>query len=213
MPITREQCRMARAFLDLSLREMHEFAKVSRNQISNFETGAAGLSVKNLQKLKNFFESRGLEFTKHNGVQYPERQLILLKGRDWFVNLLTDAHRVLKDEKNPELLIYGGNNRVSPPGVIEEFRRLKQAGVTIREMVKDGDLYLHNDEWHYRWIPIAFYRNMTNVIYANKVCVDFDGSGALLVSQKWADAEREKFEYMWSISKKIEGESIAPERF
>jgi transcriptional regulator with XRE-family HTH domain len=67
-PLTRglTQCRMARAALDLGIRELAELAGVSPDTVSRFERGELPRG-RTVELLKSAFESRGIEFT--NGGQ------------------------------------------------------------------------------------------------------------------------------------------------
>ena len=111
------------------------------------------------------------------------------------------------------MLLFGGDNSVSPPEVIEAFRKLIASGIKVREMVKEGNLYLSGKEENYRWIPKEHFKNFVTVIYGNKVCTDFGSKGLLIINENWAETERHKFEYLWSVSKEVKGKSVARSRF
>lgn len=68
--IDQKQCRMARAALGISIRELAELAEVGVTTLARFEseneaTGAA--STRTIQKLQAYFESRGVEFGSGKG--------------------------------------------------------------------------------------------------------------------------------------------------
>lgn len=60
------QCRMARAALDLGVRELAELAGLSPDTVSRFERGELPRG-KTVELLRSVFEARGIEFT--NGGQ------------------------------------------------------------------------------------------------------------------------------------------------
>lgn len=60
------QCRMARAALELGVRELAELAKVSTNTITRFERGEP-LKERTVQDIRAALESAGVEFIAANG--------------------------------------------------------------------------------------------------------------------------------------------------
>ena len=61
------QCRMARAALKLSVRELAQMAKVSPATIVRFETSGAGMLERTVDAIRAALKSAGVEFT--NGDQ------------------------------------------------------------------------------------------------------------------------------------------------
>lgn len=66
MPITPAQCRMARAALQIGIREIARLAKVSPNTISRLERGDT-LFESTLSGIREAFEAAGVEFIPENG--------------------------------------------------------------------------------------------------------------------------------------------------
>ena len=64
--MTPEQCKMARAGLGLSVRELAEKARVSTNTITRFE-GGEPLKERTLDTIRDVFTSAGVEFIPENG--------------------------------------------------------------------------------------------------------------------------------------------------
>lgn len=60
------QCRMARAALDLGVRELAAMAKVSTNTITRFERGEA-LKDRTIDDIRAALESAGVAFIDANG--------------------------------------------------------------------------------------------------------------------------------------------------
>lgn len=60
------QCRMARAALELGVRELAELAKVSTNTITRFERGEI-LKERTVQDIRAALESAGIVFIEQNG--------------------------------------------------------------------------------------------------------------------------------------------------
>lgn len=202
----------ARSLLDWSQDDLALASGVNKHTIVRIENKSVRPEVSTVNKLRDALIRAGIEFTG-DGIRKPDKRLVPLDHQDWFLDVLRDV--LLSCDAGDELLIFGGNNRVtiSRPEVMEAFRSIRAKGIGMREMVEEGNLYLMGDESEYRWIPHELFNNFVTVIYADKVCVDFGASGALLNVAPWAQAERAKFELMWTNGLKVKGKSNADIRY
>jgi transcriptional regulator with XRE-family HTH domain len=66
MELTAAQCRMARAALQLGVRDLAELAKVSPNTIARLERGEA-LYPRTAGTIRTALEAAGVEFIAENG--------------------------------------------------------------------------------------------------------------------------------------------------
>lgn len=210
--ISGDLIRTARALLDWSMDDLAYRSGVTKKAISNIETGKTEPRPETVRALEDSLRKGGIEFMP-DGVRRPDHSFMHLTGKDWFIGLQQDILHTLKTGE--ELLIFGGDNRISAtrPDVIENFRRIRAGGIRMREMVEEGNLYLMGPEDEYRWIPRDHYRNYITVIYGDKVCTDFGDAGMLLINQNWAQAERMKFDLMWEMLPPVKGKSIADVRY
>jgi transcriptional regulator with XRE-family HTH domain len=64
--MTPAQCRMARAALELGVRELADVAKVSTNTVTRFERGEE-LRVRTVDAIRTALEYTGVEFIAENG--------------------------------------------------------------------------------------------------------------------------------------------------
>ena len=73
-----EQVRMARAALQLGVRDLAEKAEISPSTLSRFETGKGGMNAATAKRLRLTLESAGIEFIAENGggagVRFRERR-------------------------------------------------------------------------------------------------------------------------------------------
>ena len=202
----------ARSLLGWSQSDLGNQAGMDQAAVARIENRKQKPQHDTLEALKSALEQNGVVFME-DGVRRPDVSYTVLSGPGWFVNLLDDARHTLQNHPKKELLIFGGNNSVSPPEVIEAFRRLRASGVTMREMVEQGDTWLTGPENEYRWIKSEFYKNYVTVIYANRVCNDFGDKGILIINEEWTETERNKFEMLWNAGLPVEGKSTADVRY
>ncbi len=66
MSMNAKQCRMARAALDLGIRDLAELAKVSPNTITRLERGES-LHDRTIMAIKSALEAAGVQFIAENG--------------------------------------------------------------------------------------------------------------------------------------------------
>jgi transcriptional regulator with XRE-family HTH domain len=206
------QIRAGRAYLGWSQSELADRTGLSVPTIANIEVGRSEGSHSTLEKIAAAYERAGLSLTK-NGLEKRDVPVIALEGASWFEELLEDVYYTLLDKKDGELLIFGGNNKISPPEIIRRFRKIRNAGIKMREMVEHGDDYLMGPVSEYRWIPKEFYKNYVKLIYGSKICLDFGETGLLIEDQNMADVERNQFELVWKILPPLSCESKAHERY
>ena len=68
---------MARAALQLGVRELAEMAEISPSTLSRFETGKGGMNAATGKRLRQTLEAAGIEFIAENGggagVRFRER--------------------------------------------------------------------------------------------------------------------------------------------
>lgn len=212
--ITSSQCRAARGLLNWSQPELAQWCGIHKQTISNFEAERSTPSKSSLEKMTRVFENAGIEFGFDNAVSLPQIKMIKLQERGWFLELLDDVIFTTQHHEHKELLIYGGDNRVYTPDILEKIRILRAANISMREMVCEGNTYLCGPEEEYRWIPKKFFKNYNTIIYGDKVCVDFRGRAALLIINKgWAETERNKFDMLWHAGLPVSGPSTADIRY
>lgn len=203
--------RAARAILHWKREDLAEAAGVSLSTIQTLEEGGSS-TQKTIDKVKRALERNGIQFHE-SGVTFPDTSFVKLEGDAWFVEVLDDVYHTLKTSRNKELLVFGCDDRVSPPAVVEGFQKLVGIGVTIREMVEEGNDYIMGDVENYRWIPKTYFKNYVTVIYGDKVVNDFGSYGVMFRNPEWAAARRNEFEYAWSRENPLKIKSSADVRY
>lgn len=204
--ITRDQCRAARALLEWTQQDLADFCGLSKTAINNFERGTTGIKGESLQAIQNAFEKAEIEFVGEYGVHKLVDTVRLLKGDDALPRLWNDIFETLKDSGG-EVLINNLDERRSHeayPELLEQhLERLRQHGITERLLCCEGaDFFLQPLEYH-RCLPQDTYAyTMSSFVYGHKVALQLwqDAMIIIINSREASDAERERFEELWSRS-------------
>ncbi len=206
-----DQLRGARAMLNWTRQDLAERTNLSVNGIKNIEDGGVP-NERTKNKILKALGSGGIRLTE-NGVEKAANTFVILDGEDFFIEVLDDIYLTLLDAKNPELLIEYSDDRKSLPEVIGRYRKIRNAGIKMRQMVEEGNTYLIGPVSEYRWIPKKYFLNYLKLIYADKVLLDMGTSGILIKNSELAESQRKDFELKWTLLPPVAVESEANVRF
>lgn len=206
-----DQLRGARAMLNWTRQDLAERTNLSVNGIKNIEDGGVP-NERTKNKILKALGSGGIRLTE-NGVEKAANTFVILDGEDFFIEVLDDIYLTLLDAKNPELLIEYSDDRKSLPEVIGRYRKIRNAGIKMRQMVEEGNTYLIGPVSEYRWIPKKYFLNYLKLIYADKVLLDMGTSGTLIKNSELAESQRKDFELKWTLLPPVAVESEANVRF
>jgi DNA-binding XRE family transcriptional regulator len=210
--MTPDQMRMARAKLDLSQDQVAEEIGITKKTLSNAENGTNKLSSDNLDKLKFFFTTRGLEFTDFNGVRETPTGLRTFKGKSGFQEFYEDQYKTFKAEGG-DIWLYNGVSKLIIDALGMDYVEMHKARmskiknkINYRVIVEEGDAtFFGSDYAHYRWLPKEQFNDKTIFVYGSKVgLVNFDDDiTVVLIEQKeFADTLRRLMENMWDMNAK-----------
>jgi DNA-binding XRE family transcriptional regulator len=167
--ITVEQVKAARALLGWSQEDLANHASLTHNQISSFEFGRTKPSDV-LEIMYRTFMFHGIVFIK-NGVQFNPESVGTIEGEGWFSRLLDDVYTDLLDQKGAELVVFCADDKVSSPEVNNRYRKIRNAGIRMRQLVEEGNTYLMGALNEYRYIPKERFLNYVSIVYGNKVAI------------------------------------------
>lgn len=213
MTIKVSQIRAARALLNWSQKDLAERSGISEMSIINYENEKRTPHQSTLDKVLQAFELAGVIFTK-NGLEMKDDAVTVIDGDDWYLRLLDDVYYSLMDNKDAEVLLICGDDRMSPPDVNDRWRKIRNSGIRMRQLVEDGNAYLMGPLKEYRYMPKERFNNYVSLIYGDKVAVCTDANTKALVfkdpllSKTWKNL----FDVMWDVLKQPE-RSDADERF
>jgi transcriptional regulator with XRE-family HTH domain len=204
--ITRHQLRAARGFLGWDRHEVAERSGVSVGTLKNIDAGRTEPHKGTLADLLKVFEDNGIEFAGDNGVFLKQDRVIRLSGENVFFRVLDDVIATLRGVAGAEALFACVSDQLSPQAVIENYRRLRETGIAMRSLVRDGDTCLMGKLKEYRYLPEKFFHNSAMVIYGNKFATMIldpetgtDAEAVIIRNPHVAAAQRNLFNCLWSV--------------
>lgn len=205
--------RAARAYTGWTQAELAEKARLAPRTISCMEAGEHSITLKSAQKLETAFRRMGV-ILNGTGFEIREADIEILTGDDWYLRLLDDVYYTLMD-KGGELIVDMGDDRLSPPDVVERYRMIRRTGVTMRQSVEEGNSYLMGPVSEYRWIPRDNFQNWVTLIYGDCVAISLENESkcVLFRDKNIAKTERNKFNLIWNLLPPVDVESTANVRF
>lgn len=207
------QIRAARALLNWSQKDVAERAGLSELSITKFENEKSKPHQNSLEKIVQAFSLAGVVFTE-NGVDLKNDSTSVIEGDEWYSRLLEDVYHTLIKQDNKEFLCLCTDDSVSSSIVNEKIRKIRSAGITMRQLVEEGNTYLMGPLNEYRYIPKEKFKNYVTLIYGHKVAVCTEKNTKAIVFndadlyRTWANI----FEVMWG-SLKQPKISTAHEKF
>lgn len=211
--MTPDQIRAARALKNWSQAELAERVNMATPSIGNIESGKHVASPQTQTAIASVFKDAGIEFID-GGVRHAPDAIQILEGEDCYLRLLDDVFHTLKDHRNRELLISCADDRKSPPAVNDAYRRIRKAGIKMRQLVEEGNTYLMGDVSEYRYIPKTHFINRVLVIYGEKAALVLDNESKILIFKDdvMAYVQRNIFDLLWETLPKA-SKSTADESF
>jgi DNA-binding XRE family transcriptional regulator len=203
------QIRAARALLDWSADQLAKKVGLSRMAINKIEDESVQPRAKNLADILGVLDKHGIEFVGERGVAFKNDQITTIQGENAFSHVLDDVITSLRGAKKPEALFECVDDRMSPPVVVENYRRLRQAGIAMRSLIKEGDTYLMGKLNEYRYLPKQYFHNSATVIYGDKFATMIldpatakDAAAVIIHNPHIAAAQRNLFNLIWSSAQK-----------
>lgn len=213
MKVRVNQVRAARALLDWSQKDLAERADMSEVSITNFEKEKSTPNQSTVEKILNAFSLAGVSFID-KGVTLKEDTITTMEGEGWYLRLLDDVYYTLIDKPDAEYLTMCADDSVSTSEINGRLRKIRNAGIRMRQLVEEGNTYLMGPLKEYRYIPKENFRNHVSLIYGDKIAICTEGNAKAVVFRdaNLADTWRNIFDVMWSKLDQPK-ESAAHERF
>lgn len=213
--ITPNKIRAARALAGWSQTELSERSGLAAATVQSIEAARGTVKAESLELIRKAFEQESVFFTPH-GVEIRDTALYSITGEDWWLDTLDDVYYTLIDQDDAELLMLYSDDRESSADTNDRIRKLRNAGIKMRQFVSEGNRYLMGPMKEYKWISKEFFENRVTLIYGDKVvlCAE-DNTRALVIKDKGiAGTFRNTFEMLWCGAMPTDPDrSTADERF
>lgn len=213
MKISVSQIRAARGLLDWSQKDLAERAGVSDISVLSYENEKRTPHQGTLEKIIGAFELAGVVFTS-KGVEFKEEMVTAIEGEGWYLRLLDDVYYSMLDKKDAEILFICSDDKKSPPEVNNRLKKIRNAGVRMRQLVEEGNTCLMGPLNEYRYVPKERFNNYVSLIYGEKVavCTGLNSKAMVFKDPMLAATWKNIFNLMWDTLKQPE-KSDASERF
>lgn len=197
------QIEAARAMAKWSQEDLAEHAGSSLSTISQVETGGREPSAALERKIVEAFVKEGIFFTEY-GVEKRNTSTYTIEGEGFWLRVLDDVYQSLMDVKSAELLLFCSDDRESPPEVNAMYRKIRNQGVKMRQLVREDNTYLLGGVEEYRWIPKEYFENYVTMVYGDKVCVCAEGNTKAMIfkDKQMAKTFRNLFNWNWENAEK-----------
>lgn len=118
------------------------------------------------------------------------------------------------DKPDAEYLTMCADDKVSTADVNNRLKKIRNAGIRMRQLVQEGNTYLMGPTKEYRYIPKEQFRNNVSLIYGDKVavCTEHGTKAVVFKDADLAATWRNIFDVMWNKLQEPK-ESTARERF
>jgi hypothetical protein len=211
----------AMGLLDWKIDDLVQYSGISKPTISAINQSKTSeemekFNLKTINSIISSINNAGVRFTEH-GVERINYPVYFTSGdthEEAYLELLRDARRHLSNFENPELLIMYADDRVSPTSVNSIYREMRNNGVKMRQLVREGNTYLMGDISEYRYVPKDNFVNRVALIYGNRFANETGDvlKGIIHEDSVQARIQRNNFNMLWDNLAQPE-ESTADERF
>lgn len=209
--LTPDQCRAARALLNITQGELAETSGLSAQAVGGFESGTAEPRAATLRTLRETLERAGVEFGPDDGVKRRTDAMLVWKGKDANRRMLEDIFRTLKDTGG-EVLI-AGLKEVTPDRADDyaflkwHLDRLQAHGITERILISEDDPNLVAPAHWYRQLPQEYFSAATYQLYGDKLAMIAWGDEQriiLIENRLFARAFAKLFNFAWDHARPVE---------
>ena len=215
------ELRAALELLDWKYSDLAEKSDVSKATIAKLAQSKTrdelvAFNSRTLNKVIRTINNAGVRFTTF-GVERDSYPVYFTEGKnheDAYLKLLEDVYDHLLSVDNPELLIMYADDKVSPPSVNAVYKAMRQDGIKMRQMIKEGNTYIIGPLNEYRYIPAKMFINRVTLIYGDRIANETSDvlRGKISVDPIQAEIQRNNFNIMWQALEQPT-ESVADERF
>ena len=195
------QVSMARSAAGWPQMELAERANIGLSTIKDIEKGR-DISPKMERKITRVFEGEGIVFVR-GGVIKEDVGTRIFDGENFWNDVLDDVYQSMIDRPG-EILMFFGDDRESSDETNNRWRKIRNLGVSMRQLVKEDNNYLLGPVNEYRYIPKERFINYVTMVYGDKVCQCAENNTRAVIfrDRTMAATYRNLFELTWQNAEK-----------
>lgn len=213
--ITKQQLRAARGLAGFGQKFVAENIGVDPQTISNIESGTGKVSSLHLAKLVDFYESRGIEFTDHNGVRNNPSGVRIYRGNAEFREFYDDIYETAR-KVGGEICLYNAASHLVIGALGSDYVKIQQERMlelktkkpdhfNYRVIFAEGDgTFFGATYCEYRWIHPQHFNDTATFVYGDKVgVVTFAANDVTVVVIKnagFAESLKKQFALQWQLT-------------
>ena len=164
-----EQARMVAAGKMLSIKEFSEICGLSEPLMGQIFREQISVTRKSEDKIVEGASKIGYKLTEDSIVK-TDKKRIELKGDSRFLDLLNDIDAQINGDG--ELWIDGAVEHKTPDFIMDRVLELRDKGMRMRNLIREGDRKLKWPLNEYRWLPTSDFVNQVIFIYPNSIAID-----------------------------------------
>ncbi len=213
--ISKEQLRAARALAGLEQKIVASNIGVDPKTISNIESGKGDVSSPHATSLVKFYQSRGIEFTDHNGVRQSPSGIRIYRGNAEFRQFYDDLYETARTVGG-DMCLYNAASALVIGALGEDYVKIQQERMlvlkeknsdkyTYRVIFAEGDGTFFGESYsEYRWINPEHFNDTATFVYGDKVGIatfeDNDVNVVVVKNAGFADSLKKQFGMLWQMT-------------
>ncbi len=203
---------MARYALGMNTIAFAEMCGLSTTALSKLENQKTSPRGQTISKIERALKARGI-YIVEEGVLKKDAPIVI-DGEGFYERLLDDVYLTLMDKPDSEWLSLNVDDKISPSAINNRIRKIRNAGVTMRCIIEQGNTYIMGPLKEYRALPKKRYINNPILIYGEKVALcDGEFTKATIFTDRILSKQLKNiFEHLWETLPQPE-KSAADERF
>ena len=202
--ITTAQMRGARGLLNWSQSELSKRTGISTTSIGNIEAGNTQPREATMKLIRQAFENSAIEFIGTEGMRVKNDNIYSIEGNDALDRLLDDIYSTLASTGG-EVLGFGVEEKTELTSaehqkISTHLEKLKNANITERLIIRQGDTNLMAPMEFYKSIPAEYFSPHPFYIYGDKIAlINWSETPKIFIinSSLFVDTFTRAFNFLW----------------
>ena len=183
-------------------------AGIGRNTLDRIINEITTCREDTIHKITHILESNGIEFLPGEGVRKRDRIVVVHEGEDVYQYVWDDIYATFHNNGGEVLIANVDESKtidaLSRQKLDEHLKRLKQANITERLLVREGETNLVAPLDYYHAIPEQYYAAHPFFIYGQKLALISRHPALKVViidDERYSESVRRLFNYVWDTTK------------